>query len=270
MRYAKHVLVVALLVLVGMTAFQARPNDSRAAGKSDHPSAGGGWSLYSMPYIDPDIDRKPVIVRSVTTEAEHGLAVTKVGILSRSKDVKSVRLRWYLSDDKNKGVVLLQGETPVIRFDKGLPAGGAVDVRQEVVSFYKLLDKVKDQAARGAEFHIDVCVSSVVYADGSTWGEQAKARLDYLSVPQEARSNESLLDYVSLPKERRPNDGLFVKTIYARSRPAPVRQSCIPTYTACVYHNCGPGGCWTDCSNPIPSPSMCQANGSSCTTTYCG
>lgn len=270
MRYAKHLLVVALLVLVGMTAFQARTNDSRAAGKTNHPSTDERWSLYGMPYIDPDIDRKPVIVRSVTMDGAHGLAITKVGVFSRSKDVKSVRLRWYLSDDKNRGVVLLQGETPVIKFDKGLPAGGSTDVSQEVVSFEKVLDKVKEHAARGAEFHLDVCVSSVVYADGGTWEEQAKAKLDYLSVAREARSGESLLDYVSPPKERRPNDGLFVKTGYAKSRPAPVRQSCIPTYTACVYHNCGPGGCWTDCSNPIPAPSMCQANGSSCTTTYCG
>src|ERR1700749_2807846 len=204
MRYAKHVLVVALLVLVGMTAFQARTN-SRAAGKPNHPSTGERWSLYSMPYIDPDIDRKPVIVRSVTMDGAHGLAITKVGILSRSKDVKSVRLRWYLSDDKDRGVVLLQGETPVIKFDKGLPAGGTIEVRQEVVSFEEILDKVKEQAARGAEFHLDVCVSSVVYADGGTWEEQAKAKLDYLSVQQEAQSDESLLDYVSPPKGRRPS-----------------------------------------------------------------
>ncbi|HEX7317630.1 MAG TPA: hypothetical protein VF297_27255 [Pyrinomonadaceae bacterium] len=270
MRYAKHVLVVALLVLVGMTAFQVRMNNSRAAVKPDHPSTDKRWSLYSMPYISSDIDRKPVIVRSVTTEAERGLAVTRVGLFSRSKAVKSVRLRWYLSDDRNRGVILLQGETPVIKLDKGLPARGTIEVSQEVVSFEKILDRVKDHAARGAEFHIDVSVGSVVYADGSTWEEQARTELNYLSVPQEARSRESLLESPTFPQEARPHDGLFVKVGAVRGRPAPARQTCIPTYTACVYHPCGSGCYWTDCSNPIPAPSMCQANGSSCTTTYCG
>lgn len=272
MKYAKHVLVVALLALAVVTASQLRVNNGQAAGKPNSPSADKGWSLYSMPYIAPDIDRRPVIVRSVTTDAKHGLAVNRVEIFSRSKAVKSVKLKWYLSDDRNKGVILLQGETPVIKFDRVLPAGGTTEVKQEVVSFEKILDKVKAQADRGAEFHFDVSVSSVVYADGGTWEEQAKARLDYLSVPKEARAGESLLDYLSHPQETWPNDGFsFVKTGYVKSTPAPAPQSCIPTYTACVYHSCGCCGCyWTDCSNNIPSPSMCQANGSSCTTTYCG
>lgn len=270
MKYAKHVLVMALLVLAGMTAFQGRVNNSRAAGKPEHAPADKLWSLYCMPYIDPDIGRKPVIVRSVTTDTERGLAVNKVEVYSRSKAVKSVTLRWYLSDDRDRGVVLLKGETPVIKFDRELPAGGARVVRQEVVAFEKILDRVKERAARGAEFHIDVSVSSVTYADGGTWEEQAKAKLDYMGVRQEARPEQSLLDYTSFPKGARPGDGLFVKVGGARGVPAPVRQSCIPTYTACVYHPCGSGCYWTDCSNPIPAPSMCQANGSSCTTIYCG
>ncbi|HEY0376961.1 MAG TPA: hypothetical protein VGC87_08395 [Pyrinomonadaceae bacterium] len=227
-----------------------------------------------MPYIDPDIGRRPVIVRSVTTDAKRGLAINKVEIFSRSKAVKSVKLKWYLSDDKNKGVILLSGETPAIRFDRGLPAGGTVEVKQEVVAFENILDKVKDHADRGAEFHFDVSVSSVVYADGGTWREQAKARLDYLSVPQQARADESLSDYLSVPRESWPNNNFsFVKTGYVKSTPAPVPQSCIPTYTACVYHSCGGYGCyWADCSNSIPGASMCQSDpyGSWCTTTYCG
>ncbi len=273
MKYAKRVLVVALLVLAVMALPQLRVGNSQAAGEPSTSSAKKNWSLYSMPYIDPDIGRRPVIVRSVTTDAKRGLAVNKVEIFSRSKAVKSVKLKWYLSDDKNKGVILLQGETPAIKFDGGLPAGGTLEVKHEVVAFEDILNKVKDHADRGAEFHFDISVSSVVYADGSTWEEQAKARLDYLSVPQQARADESLSDYLSVAKENWPNDNFsFVKTGYVKSAPlAPAPQSCIPTYTACVYHSCGCCGCyWTDCSNSIPAPSMCQANGSSCTTTYCG
>ena len=271
MKYAKHMLVVALLVLAGMTSFQLRISNSRAAGKPNSLSADKGWSVYSLPYISADIARRPVIVRSVTTDAKHELAINQVGIFSRSKAVKSVKLKWYLSDDKNRGVILLQGETPVIKFDRVLPAGGTTEVRHEVVVFEKILDKVKDHAARGAEFHFDVSVSSVVYADGSTWDEQVTARLDYLSVPAQARSDESLLDSLSFPKGTWPDGSSFVKIGYVKSASAPAPQSCIPTYTACVYHSCGCCGCyWTDCSNNIPAPSMCQANGSSCTTTYCG
>lgn len=271
MKYAKHMLVVALLVLAGMTSFQLRINNSQAAGKPNSPSTDKSWSLYSMPYISGDIGRRPVIVRSVTTDVKRGLAVNQVEIFSRSKAVKSVKLKWYLSDDKNKGVILMQGETPVIKFDRVLPAGGTKEVRQEVVVFEKILDKVKDHAARGAEFHFDVSVSSAAYADGGTWEEQAIARLDYLSVPTQARSDESLSDYLNFPKETWPNDSPFVKIGYVKTTAAPAPQSCIPTYTACVYHSCGCCGCyWTDCSNNIPAPSMCQANGSSCTTTYCG
>jgi hypothetical protein len=275
MKYAKHLLVVALLVLACMTASQLRMSSGHAAGKSNSP-ADESWSLYSTPYIAADIGRRPVIVRSVTTDAKHGLAVNKVEIFTRSKAVKSVRLKWYLSDDKNKGVILLQGETPVVKFDRALPAGGATEVKQEVVSFEKILDKVKDHAARGAEFHLDISVSSVVYADGGTWEEQAKAKLDYLSVPAEARLGESLLDYLSFPKESWPNDSFsFAKVGYMKSAPAPAPQSCIPTYTACVYHPCGGNCCgcyFADCSNNIPGASMCESDpyGHWCTTTYCG
>ncbi|HWT01258.1 MAG TPA: hypothetical protein VN256_13505 [Pyrinomonadaceae bacterium] len=272
MRYAKHTLVVALLVLAGMTSFQLRVSNSRAAGKSNNPSADkSSWSVYCLPYISADIDRRPVIVRSVTTDPKRGLAVNKVEIFSRSKAVRSVKLKWYLSDDKNKGVILLQGETPSIKFDRVLPAGGTTEVRRDVVVFDEILDKVSDHAARGAEFRLDVSVGSAAYADGDTWEEQAAAGLDYLSVPAQARAGESLSDYLNSPKEL--DDGFpFAKIGYAKSAPAPAPQSCIPTYTACVYHPCGRGCYWADCSNPIPGASMCVSDpyGSWCTTTYCG
>lgn len=274
MKYAKHVLVVALLVLACVTASQLRVSNSHAAGKSNSPSADKSWSIYCLPYIAADIGRRPVIVRSVTTDAKHGLTVNKVEIFSRSKAVKSVKLKWYLSDDKNKGVILLQGETPSLKFDRVLPAGGTTEVKRDVVSFEKILDKVKDYADRGAEFHLDVSVGSVVYADGGTWEEQARARLDYLGVPIEAQSHASLSDYLGYAKENWSSDSFsFVKTGYVKSAPAPAPQSCIPTYTACVYHSCGGYGCyWADCSNNIPGASMCEADpyGHWCTTTYCG
>jgi hypothetical protein len=79
--------------------------------------------------------------------------------------------------------------------------------------------------------------------------------------------------YRGSPAVLRTQPLTFVKIGYAKSAPAPAPQSCIPTYTACVYHSCGGHGCyWADCSNNIPGASMCQSDpyGSWCTTTYCG
>ena len=119
MKHTKHLLVVAFLVLAGMALPQLRVSNSLAAGKESSPLDEKHWSLYALPYFDSDYSRRPIVVRSVTMDASRGLAITKVGIFNRSKAVKAVKLKWYLSDDKNKGVVILQGETPSIKIDKG-------------------------------------------------------------------------------------------------------------------------------------------------------
>lgn len=276
MKQMKHVLVVALLMLAGMAWSQPKAVNTQAAESQGKPAAGRGWSLYSTPYYAPDFARRPVVVRSVMTEAERGLAITKVGLLNRAQTVKSVRLRWYLSDDRNRGAILLRGETPPIEIEGGLPAGATAELRREVVSFGRLYEKVKDFAESGAKFHFDVSVSSAVYADGGTWEEQAVSELEYMSF-----RNEPLSEAVR-----------SMKVGYRKGEPAAAAppQSCYPNYSSCQWHSTGgvtyipcppppdqPSCGWVvvgyfDCSGSVPSPQLCTVynGGKSCSMQYCG
>jgi len=272
-KYMKHALLVSLLMLAGMAWSQPKVARTEAAVKGGKPAEGKEWTLYSTPYFAPDYVRRPVFVRGVTTEAGQGLAVTRVRVTSRAKAVRSVRLRWYLSDDRDRGVIILRGETPPIDTAGALPAGGTLEIKREVVAFAKIFEKVKDRVASGAKFHLDVSAGSVVYEDGGSWEEQAKYELDYMTLPNEPWS----FDKVSV---RRVG--------YRKAEPEPQPQSCYPNYSQCAYHYTGStyvpcppppgqacgwiGGGYFDCNSPVSSPEYCTItnNGQTCNMEYCG
>jgi hypothetical protein len=184
MKQAKKLVALAVLVFAIMGIAQL----STSFGKDDRGEKPGfpqgNWTLMAIPYLEANYRANPVVVKSVTTEADKGLTVTRVGILSRSKMVSAVRLRWYLSTEANPEAILQQGETPDIQVAGGVPAGQVRELEYGVVSFSKLYPA--SEALKG-NFVINIVVSAVKYDDGTSWTERAKSRLDYMPVESEGR-----------------------------------------------------------------------------------
>lgn len=198
----------------------------------------GDWTLTVTPYLESSYRANPVVVHSVTTEADKGLTATKVGILSRSKNVSAVRLRWYLSMESNPEVILQQGETPEIQIRGGATAGEVREIEYPVVTFAKLY---KAEEVLSGNFVISVGVSAAKYDDGATWTESAKSRLDFMpSETEQAQTPE--------------------KAHASVNAPAP-QQNCFTTcHWATTHYECWIFGGATSCT---------IVNGS-CQVTYCG
>jgi hypothetical protein len=198
----------------------------------------GNWTLTATPYLESSYQSNPVVIHSVTTEANKGLTVTKVGILSRSKNVSAVRLRWYLSTESNPEVILQQGETPEIQIGGGARAGEVREIEYPVVTFAKLY---KAGEVLNGNFVISIGVSAVKYDDGASWSEQAKSRLDYL--PPETEQVQAL-------ERAHPS----------RTAPAP-QQNC---YTTCHWAQTH-YECWI-----FSGATSCTIVNGACQVTYCG
>lgn len=198
----------------------------------------GNWTLTATPYLESSYRANPVVVQSVTTEASKGLTVTKVGILSRAKNVSAVRLRWYLSMESNREVILQQGETPEIQIAGGATAGEVRELGYPVVAFSKLYQASE---ALNGNFVISVAVSAAKYDDGATWTERAKSRLDYM--PPETESGQAL--------ERAHPSG---------NAPA-VPQGCFTTCHWATTHY----ECWN-----FAGATSCTIVNGACQVTYCG
>jgi hypothetical protein len=199
----------------------------------------GNWTLTATPYLESSYRSNPVVVHSVTTEANKGLTVTKVGILSRSKTVRALRLRWYLSTESNREVILQQGETPEIQVVGGVSAGDIREIEYPVVAFSKLY---KSSEVLNENFIISIAVSAVKYDDEASWSEQAKSRLDYM--PPETEQVQAL--------ERAHS---------SRTAPPALQQNCYTTcHWATTHYECWIFGGATSCT---------IVNGS-CQVTYCG
>jgi hypothetical protein len=198
----------------------------------------GNWTLTATPYLESSYRSNPVVVHSVTTEANKGLTVTKVGILSRSKTVKALRLRWYLSTDSNREVILRQGETSEIQVVGGVSAGEVREIEYPVVTFAKLY---KSSEVLKGDFIISIAVSDVKYDDGASWSEQAKSRLDYMSPETE---QAQALERAHL----------------SRSAPA-LQQNCYTTCHWATTHY----ECWI-----FGGATSCKIVNGACQVTYCG
>lgn len=256
--------MVLSLVLVSTLGVVLRPAHKAAAACAGSPTS-EKWSVYSMPYLEPGYQSNPVVVKTVTTEADKRLTITKVGILSREREVRSVKLKWYVSNAANPGNILQQGETSEISIEGGLAAGELRQIQFPVVSFLDVVDQMKKAGMTlQGDYKIDVAVSEVKFSSGRPWSNQSRSKLEYMNFARPAIESAKLADNVH--------------TAHGGTAP----QSCSPTYTACAYHytgSCPPGcisstcctnGGYYDCGSYNPAPVSCQANGTSCTTVYCG
>lgn len=238
MKQAKKLGAFLLLVLAILVVAYRSPSLGKGDGAEATRLPQGQWTLTATPYLESSYLSNPVVVHSVTTEANKGLTVTKVGILSRSRNVSSVRLRWYLSKESNREVILQQGETPEIQVGGGAAAGEVREIEYPVVTFAKLYQAGE---VLNGDFVISVGVSGAKYDDGTTWTERAKSRLDYMP-PETER--------IQAPESAHSS----------ANAPAP-QQNCYTTcHWATTHYECWIFGGATACT---------IVNGS-CQVTYCG
>lgn len=147
----------------------------------------GNWSVSSHPYLGADSESAPVIVTSVTSEAKKGIAVTKVGLDNQSQaNVAAIKLTWQLSSEQNAGKVLLQGQTPYITRDGGLPAGSSLVLRFPVVAFAKIYQPLVRNAALDGNFRIDILVSEILFEDGSKWAKSDSSQAGLIKAAHHA------------------------------------------------------------------------------------
>jgi hypothetical protein len=234
MKQAKKLGVLLLLVVVILVVAYRSTSLGKDDGGEGARLPQGKWTMTATPYLESSYRANPIVVHSVTTEADKGLTVTKVGILSRSKNVSAVRLRWYLYMESNPEVILQQGETPEIQIAGGAPAGDVREIEYPVVTFAKLY---KAGEVLNGDFVISVGVSAAKYDDGTTWIERAKNRLDFMPPETEqARAHSS------------------------GNAPAP-QQNC---FTTCHWANTH-YECWS-----FGGATSCTIVNGSCQVTYCG
>ena len=186
--------LLLLLVAIFVVAYRSTSLGKASRGEETRLPQ-GTWTLTATPYLESSYKANPVVVHSVTTESGKGLTVTKVGILSRSRNLSAVRLRWYLSTESNPEVILQQGETPEIQIRGGAQAGEVRELEFPVVTFAKLY---KAEEVLKGDFVINVGVSAAKYDDGATWTESAKGRLDYM--PSEAEQAHASVKAPALPQ----------------------------------------------------------------------
>jgi hypothetical protein len=226
-----------LLVLVATLAMAYRSTSlGKDGGGGETRLPQGKWTLAAVPYLESSYRANPVVVHSVTSEASKGLTVTRVGILSRSRNVSAVRLRWYLSTEANPEVILQQGETPEIQIRGGATAGEVREIEYPVVTFAKLY---KAEEVLSGDFVISVGVSAAKYDDGTTWTGSARSRLDFMP----------------------PEAGQALERAHSPGNAPALPQNCFTTchWAATRYE------CWGS-----SSATSCTIVNGACQVTYCG
>jgi hypothetical protein len=191
-------------------------------------------TLSAGAYVDSDYHSKPVVVNSVTTEPGKGLSITKIGIASRSGHVNSVKLRWYLSKEQDKGSILAKGETPEIEIPGGIDEGATKEVQYVVVTFGDYYHQFVKEGRFNGDFRLDVTISEAKFADGRKFTEQAKNALEFG-------------DHIAPPDKK----SMFVKASFNSTSSL---QSC--PITRCTFTTGGPN-CPTGCN----SSSCCTFSG---------
>lgn len=127
----------------------------------------GNWSISYHPYQGEHLPRLPVIVYGVVSQ---NLKVAKIRVTNvTTKPIKSIKVRWLVYENQNRGNLLTQGQTPPITFIRFIPPGESRTITYPVVSvanFYRnfLVDGRLDK-----EFNVDLLVDEVGYLDGSGW-----------------------------------------------------------------------------------------------------
>lgn len=295
----------ALACLVGVapyfaavpTARASRLKDAKPEAKSVKPVTNDakadakdvGYSVAVSPYIPSDFDELPVAVVSVTSTAfvDQGWRIAFVELEKHGSAAAatSVRLTAYVSSRANVGKVshrIQTADLPLAAAQK--TSSGRTKLFADLISQRDLQGFATDSEN---DFQVDVAVTAVSFADGTTWAAEETSSLKYMTPEQFAKKTDP------------EGASLYKKASY--TTPAAAAYTC---YATCQYHYVGGGGscpeqCWRwvsgceycsfpclncpphyictcgstnyyDCGTPNPSPTKCTigGGGASCTVTY--
>lgn len=170
-RTFKVVTLVAVIFLAALTGGAAFGQDQAS---SEVPFPRGNWSGHASPYMGPGYETLPVRITRVTNNISGGITVTQVSIQNNSSQtVTAVKLGWYLSPRENRGSILLQGETRLLRIRDGLEPrvtsmGSIPKDVQTVLSFTRISQPLVKEGVLNGEFVLQIFVSEVTNEDGST------------------------------------------------------------------------------------------------------
>jgi hypothetical protein len=160
---------------------------NKTGSSSDLPR--GNWTVGMHPFLGSGFESIPVAVTSVTTDAKRGIAVTKVGLENTSKqNVTAVKLTWRLSNEQTPNTVILEGQTPYITRDGGLPAGISLVLRFPVVIFAKICQPLVRNGVLDGEFRIDILVSEILFEDGSKWSKLDLSQVKFINAAHHTAS----------------------------------------------------------------------------------
>jgi hypothetical protein len=238
--------ITLLLALLTFTAAHAAPQT-----KDTLPD--GSYSIITKPYMGPGFDTLPVMVTSVTTEAELNGGVSVVGVEnSTARRVDAVRLGWYVSAREAPDYILLQGKTPMLKLPGGIAAGEVERIQFGVVSFAKIYKPLARKGVVNGNYVIQVGVVEARFDDGTTQ------------------------TFLARGKRRAERETIFVKANWRGAAASPVvaaRQTSCPNQ-ACnpVYEGEGTARMLVgyDCTSSQGSTCTNQPGGKSCTLTVCG
>jgi hypothetical protein len=239
-----------LALLFSLTAVAA---EAQTAPKTQDKLPAGNYNVITKPYMGPGYESLPVMVTSVTTEAQSNGGVTIVGVENgTSRRLDAVRLSWYLSSREAPDYVLLQGKSPMLRLPGGIAAGAVERVQFPVVSFAKIHKPLARDGVVSGNYLIQVGAVEARFDDGTAQ------------------------TFLALGKKGGKRETVFVKANWpgATSRPpAPARQIGCPNQSCSpVYEGDGNARLLVgyDCAGSQGSTCTNQPGGKSCTNTVCG
>lgn len=176
----KKAFVMAVLTLVVVATASLLVHSSFGQNKNDTLPP-GSWMVSAQPYLGTAYESQPVKVIGVVSDASHGFKVTSVGLKNTSsKVVSAVKLRWYITSEESRELVLLQGDTNSVRLGKGLPVGKSEYFETPIVSFGKVSKQLLRAGSLKGIFTIEVAVSQILYEDGSTWEGDPKKTVTFV------------------------------------------------------------------------------------------
>jgi len=107
MRTNSKSIIIAIATLLTALPFALRSHSQTV--RVELPK--GKWTFSAGPYSKAEHRSMPVDVVKVRTNAAQGLTVESISLLNRSdKDVRAVKLHWYLTE-KSQPQILLKGDT---------------------------------------------------------------------------------------------------------------------------------------------------------------
>lgn len=154
-------LIFCALIVCGISLLPSEVSYAQDQAKIRTELPEGKWTFSSRPVEQSQSD---VEVYSVTSEADKGLAITKVGVRNRSdKVVGSLKIGWRLLDVSKKPSVLASEETPFL--DITIAPGEWRVIDYPFGTFVNMSKSMLRDGKLSGDFRLEVLVTQVTYAD---------------------------------------------------------------------------------------------------------